>query len=450
MKQTTCVIKPDFKRTFPTISHGKGIYLYDLTGKKYIDGSSGAVTANIGHAVDEIAKAMYEQAKKVSFAFRGHFSSEVVEQLGAKLVDWAPGNIDWCFFVNSGSEANEMAQRIAIQYWQELGYGTKTRIISRWMSYHGNTVGALSMSGHVARRRQFNAILADYPCISTPYYYRYGDQLSPEEYGRKCAAELEAAILHFGPENVAAFIAEPITGASGGAVVPPENYFPLVRQICDRYNILLIVDEVMTGMGRTGRNFGIDHFGVVPDIMALGKGMTAGYTPMAATLVSSEIIEVIRQGTGTIISGHTYSGNPQSAAVGLAVVNYLEKHNLVHKAAENGAYLLKQLKELQTQFEIIGEARGKGLLCALEFVQDKKTKEPFPLSTGVTQKVIDRAFAKGLLIYPAVGGINGAAGDAVLVAPPLVIEREEIDQLIELLAAAIKEVQTELAAEITG
>lgn len=444
MAQHTHVIKPDMKRNYPTISHGKGIYLYDTTGKKYLDGSSGAITANIGHAVDEIAEAIYAQAKKVSFAFRGHFSSEVVEQLGAKLAAWAPGDINWCFFVNSGSEANEMAQRIAIQYWQEKGYSTKNRIISRWMSYHGNTVGALSMSGHVIRRRQFDDILADYPCISTPYYYRYGRNLSPEEYGRQCAEELEAAILRYGPENVAAFIAEPITGASGGAVVPPPNYFPLVREICDKYDILLIADEVMTGMGRTGKNFGIDHFQVVPDIMALGKGMTAGYTPMAATLVSDKIIQTINQGTGVIISGHTYSANPQSAAAGLAVVNYLEKHDLVRKAADRGAYLLSQLEKLQKEFEIVGDARGKGMLCALEFVKDKETKEPFPRSMGVAERVIDRAFDKGLIVYPAVGGINGAAGDAILVAPPLTIEPHEIDILIDLLASAIKEIEREL------
>ncbi|WP_103108718.1 aspartate aminotransferase family protein [Brevibacillus reuszeri] len=438
------VIKPELGKSYPVISHGKGIYLYDKEGNRYIDGCSGAVTASIGHGVEEIAEAMYAQAKEVSFAYRSHFSSDAVEQLGAKLAKWAPGSLNWTFFVSSGSEATETAQKIAIQYWQEKGKPTKNRIISRWMSYHGITMGALSMSGHVLRRKRFVPLLEDYPAITGPYPYRRPEGMSLEEYAMSCANELETAILRVGADQVAAFIAEPVIGATAGAVVPPDGYFQRIREICDKYQVLFIADEVMTGVGRTGKAFGVDHWGVVPDLMTLGKGMSAGYTPMAATMVSDEIIDTITKGSGLIMAGHTYSANPQSAAISLAVLNYVEKNQLVEKAAEQGAYLLSRLQELADEIPLIGDARGLGMLCGLEFVKNKQTKEPFALSQGVGSKVIAKAFEKGLLIYPAMGGIEGVAGDSVIISPPLTITKEQIDELIGLLKEAIEAVQQEL------
>lgn len=438
------VIKPELGKTYPFISRGKGIYLYDQEGKRYIDGCGGAVTASIGHAVDEVAEAMYAQAKEVSFAYRSHFSSDAVEELGAKLAEWAPGSLNWSFFVSSGSEATETAQKIAIQYWQEKGRPTKNRIISRWMSYHGITMGALSMSGHVLRRKRFVPLLEDYPAITGPYPYRRPEGMSLEDYALQCANELETAILRVGPEQVAAFIAEPIIGASGGAVVPPVGYFQRIREICDQYEVLFIADEVMTGVGRTGKAFGIDHWGVVPDLMTLGKGMSAGYTPMAATIVSDEIIETISKGSGLIMAGHTYSANPQSAAVSLAVLKYVEKHQLIEKSAQQGAYLLSCMEQLAAEIPLIGDTRGLGLLCGMEFVKNKDTKEPFPLSAGVASKVIAKAFEKGLLVYPAIGGLDGVAGDSIILSPPLTITTEEIDELIQILRDAILAVQQEL------
>ncbi|NGQ97072.1 aspartate aminotransferase family protein [Brevibacillus sp. SYP-B805] len=439
------VIKPELAKQYPFIAYGKGVYLYDKQGKAYLDGCSGAVTASIGHGVEEIADAMHEQAKRVSFAYRSHFSSDAVEELAATLAKWAPGELNWSFFVSSGSEATETAQKIAIQYWQEKGFEKKNRIISRWMSYHGITMGALSMSGHVLRRKRFVPLLADYPMVSAPYPYRRPDGISEEAYARQCADELEAAIRRIGPEHVAAFIAEPVIGASGGAVVPPDGYFQRIREICDRYQVLFIADEVMTGIGRTGRHFGIDHWGVVPDLMALGKGMSAGYTPMAAAMASEEIIGTIARGSGAIMAGHTYSANPQSAATSLAVLRYVEKHHLVERAASQGAYLLNELKKLAADCPFIGEARGLGLLCGIELVKNKETKEPFALSLGVTQKVLSKAFEKGLILYPAAGGLDGVAGDAIIVAPPLTIAKEEIDHLLALLKATLEDVQAELA-----
>ncbi|MEJ8547734.1 aspartate aminotransferase family protein [Brevibacillus borstelensis] len=446
--QRSYVIKPELGKEYPRVSHGKGIYLYDTSGKRYIDGCSGAVTASIGHGIEEIAEAMGEQARKVSFAYRSHFSSEAVEELGAKLAEWAPGELNWSFFVNSGSEATETAQKIAIQYWQEQGRPSKTRMISRWMSYHGITMGALSMSGHVLRRKRFVPLLADYPAISPPYPYRRPDGMSLERYASLCADELETAILRVGPDQVAAFIAEPVIGASGGAVVPPDGYFQRIREICDKYDVLFVADEVMTGVGRTGEKFGIDHWGVRPDLMTLGKGMSAGYTPMAATMATEQIIATITRGSGLIMAGHTYSANPQSAAVSLAVLRYVEAHNLVEKAAVQGAYLLRKLRELADESPLIGEARGLGLLCGLEFVKDKRTKEPFPLSKGVASRVIARAFENGLLVYPATGGLEGVAGDAVILSPPLTITTAEIDELVDLLKKSVLRVQEELRQEM--
>lgn len=447
MEGKSYVIKPELGKAYPFVSHGRGVYLYDKTGKAYIDGSSGAVTASIGHAVDEIAEAMYAQARKVSFAYRSHFSSDAVEALAAKLAEWAPGQLQYSFFVSSGSEATETAQKIAIQYWQEKGYQRKNRILSRWMSYHGITIGALSMSGHVLRRKRFVPLLADYPSVSAPYCYRCPLGLSPEGCGQRCADELETAIYRIGAENIAAFIAEPVIGASGGAVVPPPGYYQRIREICDRHQILFIADEVMTGIGRTGARFAMEHWGVVPDMMTLGKGMSAGYTPMAATIVSEEIIRTIARGSGSIMAGHTYSANPQSAAVALAVMDYIERHNLVHNAAEQGRYLLQQLKQICADYPLVGDARGLGLLCGLEFVRDPGSKEPFALADNVANRVIQRAFEKGLIIYPAIGGIDGQAGDAVIIAPPLVITRAEVDQLIQILRETIAEVQDELISE---
>ncbi len=446
-KARSYCIKPELGKTYPRVSHGKGIFLYDKQGKAYIDGCSGAVTASIGHGVEEIAEAMHKQAMQVSFAYRSHFTSDAVEELAAKLAEWSPGAVNWTFFVNSGSEATETAQKIAIQYWQEQGYARKNRIISRWMSYHGITIGALSMSGHVLRRKRFVPLLADYPAVSAPYLYRKPDGLTDEEYGLRCADELETAILRIGKENVAAFIAEPIIGASGGAVVPPRGYYQRIREICDKHQVLFIADEVMTGMGRTGEKFGIDHWQVIPDIMALGKGMSAGYTPMAATMASETIIDTITRGSGLIMAGHTYSANPQSAAVCLAVIRYLEKHNLVENAKKQGEYLLQELTKLLSEFAIVGDVRGRGLLCGIEFVRNQATKEPFPLASGVTNRVIQKAFEKGLMIYSAAGALEGIAGDAVIVAPPLVITQEEIDQLMAILKSAIAEVQEELHRE---
>ncbi|WP_261133683.1 aspartate aminotransferase family protein [Bacillus sp. Marseille-Q3570] len=444
MAKESHLIKPLLGASYPEVAYGKGIYLYDTEGNRYLDGASGAVTANIGHGVVEIIEAMKEQAEKISFVYRSQFTNRPAEELADKLSQMAPGNLDYTFFVNSGSEATETALKIAVQYWQEKGRKEKDRVISRWTSYHGITLGALSMSGHVMRRNRFASLLADYPVVSPPYCYQCPFYETFPTCGMKCANELEIAIQRIGPDKVAAFIFEPIIGAAGGAIVPPEPYFDRIKEICDHYEVLLIADEVMTGFGRTGKNFAMEHWGVVPDIMALGKGLSGGYTPIGATMASKQIIKTIESGSRVIMSGHTLSGNPQSAAVALAVLDYIERHQITEHVAELEPYVEKELLQLSHRYPVIGDVRGKGMMWGLEFISNPDTKECFPIHTFVTERVIKKCFEKGLIVYPAVGGINGTAGDAIIVAPPLTISKEELKFLLSTLEEAIAEISQEL------
>ncbi|MCZ8515024.1 aspartate aminotransferase family protein [Paenibacillus filicis] len=443
------LIKPVLDRHYPTIEYGKGVFLYDDQGKAYLDASSGAVTAGIGHGVQEIVDAMLEQANKVSFVYRSQFTSEPAEKLAKKLSDSAPGGDYWAFFVNSGSEATETAMKIAIQHWQEKGRPGKNKVLSRRMSYHGITMGALSMSGHVLRRRRFIPLLEDLPVASPPYCYRCPLNKTYPDCRLACADDLETVVKRIGAEHIAAFIAEPIIGAAGGAVVPPEDYYKRIKEICDRHDILFIADEVMTGIARTGAMFGMEHFGVEPDLMALGKGMSAGYTPMAAALVKDHVMEPILNGSKSIMSGHTYSANPQSAAVSLAVLDYIDSHRLVESAKAKGSYLLNRMRRMAETIGIIGDVRGKGLLLAIELVSDRSSKLPFPPGLAVTSRIVDKAFDKGLLVYPAAGGVDGE-GDAVIVAPPLTISEEEIDLLVRLLEETVREVMQEISGSDGG
>lgn len=440
----TYLIKPILDCEYPIITHGKGIYLYDDRGKQYLDGSSGAVTASIGHGVQEIIDAMAEQSKKVSFVYRSQFSTEAAEQLAKKMSEISPGDLNWSFFVNSGSEATETAMKIAIQYWQEQGIKTKNKIISRWMSYHGITMGALSMSGHIQRRERFEPMLENYPSVSPPYYYRDANGRTVEECDDAYAEELEKTILRVGKEHVAAFIAEPMIGAAGGALTPSDQYFRKIKAVCDEYDILLIADEVMTGVGRTGKMFGMEHFGVTADIMATGKGMGAGYTPIAAAVVSEKVMEPILNGSKSIMSGHTFSANPQSAATALAVLQYIEKHNVVQNSARMGAYLKERMKELAQTSEIIGDVRGKGLFIGIEFVQDKETKTSFARESDLVNRIVQANFEEGLLVYPANAGVDGLTGDAIILSPPLTITKEEVDELVSRFAAALGKVERDL------
>ncbi|ARI75839.1 aspartate aminotransferase family protein [Halobacillus mangrovi] len=443
------LIKPVMRDFYPTAMYGQGVFIYDKRGKKYLDGSSGAVTSSIGHAVPEIIEVIYEQAKKISFVYRSQFTTEPAEKLAEKLNQLVFGEEDeyFSFFVNSGSEATETALKIAIQYWQEKGNFRKNKVISRWSSYHGITMGALSMSGHIGRRERFVSLLERLPTISSPNCYRCPFNQKYPSCQLMCANELETAIRREGADNIAAFIAEPIVGAAGGVIVPPEGYYQMVREICNDHDILFIADEVMTGIGRTGKMFAMEHWGVKPDIIALGKGMSAGYTPMAATLASGKVMKPILAGSASVMSGHTYSANPQSAAVALAVINYIEKNDLVQKSEVSGNYLMNLLKEVAVKYPIIGDIRGKGLMIGVEFVSNILTKHPFQKELSLTSKLVETARDKGLLIYPATAGIEGGGGDAVIIAPPINITKQEVDLLVNLFEKMVDEIQEDLSVQ---
>ncbi|MEH7376716.1 aspartate aminotransferase family protein [Neobacillus drentensis] len=438
------LIKPILDDIYPVIDYGKGIYLFDMDGKRYLDAASGAVTANIGHGVTEIIEAMNEQAKKVSFVYRSQFTSEAAENLAKKIANMLSGHLNWCFFVNSGSEATETAMKMAIQYWQEKGVQTKTKVLSRWVSYHGITLGALSMSGHTGRRARFVPLLEDFPVINPPYCYRCPYNLEAPNCGYLCAHELETAIKRIGAEQIAAFIAEPVIGAAGGAIAPPIDYYKVIKKICEDYDILFIADEVMTGCGRTGTMLASEQWGINPDIVALGKGMGAGYAPIAATIATEKVIEPIMAGTKVVMSGHTLSANPLACATALAVLEYLEQNNIIQEVESKGAYLRAQLEGLKPLFTFIGDIRGKGLLLGIEFVQQVESKTPYPRNVQITQRIVALAKEKGLLVYPAGAGIDGINGDSIIISPPLTITQKEMEELVHLLKETFEDFSNQL------
>ncbi|WP_338776582.1 aspartate aminotransferase family protein [Metabacillus sp. FJAT-52054] len=425
------LIKPLVDEQLPEIAFGRGVYLYGADGKEYLDGSSGAITCSIGHGVREITEAMNEQAKKVSFVYRSHFTSKAAEALAEKLAELLPGDLNWSFFVNSGSEAAETAMKMAIQYWQEKGRPSKTAILSRWRSYHGITMGALSLSGYPERRVRFTDHLASNPDVSAPYCYRCPYQQAYPSCNLMCADDLVRSIRRMGDENIAAFIAEPIVGAAGACLTPPPGYYERLREICDRYDVLFIADEVMTGMGRTGKVLATEHWDCLPDIVVLGKGLGAGYSPIAAAVASDKVMKPFQEGSRVIMSGHTHSGNPQSAAAALAVLKYMDKHSLAEQAARQGQHLKEQLKDMQSSFPFIGEVRGRGLLIGIELVNNPNDMTPFPKHLKAGAKLVELAFRNGLILYPASAGVDGGDGDAVIIAPPLTITIQETAELLK-------------------
>ncbi|UWS63873.1 aspartate aminotransferase family protein [Bacillus paralicheniformis] len=433
------LIKPDLHASYPVVQYAKGSWIVDNSGKRYLDGCSGAVTCNLGHGVQEVIDSLKEQLDSVSFVYRSQFTSEPAEQLAELLAEWLPGDLNWSFFVNSGSEAVETAMKIAVQYWQEKGQNDKTIFLSRWNSYHGITNGALSLSGFYERRYRFTHMLHKYPAASAPNCYRC--RLSHPDCQEACVKEIELAIKRIGKQFIAGFVAEPVIGAAGAAITAPDGYYKKVKKICEENEILFIADEVMSGMGRTGRLLAIEHWGVTTDIAVLGKGMSAGYSPIAAAVISDDIMETVKNGSGVIMSGHTYSANPFSTRAALAVLRYILKHDLVKQARIKGEKLKKMLKEVMKQSSIIGEVRGKGLLIGIEFVADRKSKKTFPSSMPVSALVISEAKKRGLLLYPSQAGIDGGGGDAVIIAPPLTISDQELEELIHIFKHAVHEIE---------
>ncbi len=426
-------------KNYLEVDHGEGIYLYDKAGKKYIDACAGAAVANLGHAHPRIIEAMVKQAKKVAFSHLSRWTSTPIQELADLIASLAPGSLSKLYLVSGGSEATESALKMARQYYVERdGQSSKYRIISRWKSFHGNTIGSLSMTGD-KRRKKYTPLLLNFPHIAPAYCYRCPFGKNQDTCQVDCALDLERAIKLEGAEYIAAFIAESVGGAACGAIVPHKDYFKLIRQICDHYDILFIDDEVMAGFGRTGSMFSIEDWGVVPDMICAAKGMSAGYSPLGAVIAKQEIYNTFQQGSGVFVHGHTYGGNPLSAAVALAVVQTLAEDKLVENSRMVGAYLLAQLREKLLPFAFVGDVRGKGLMLGVELVQDKVTKEPFPVSLGVAEKLTVTLMKHGVIVYPGNGNVDGENGDQFLLAPPLTITKDQADELMEAMVAGFTE-----------
>jgi adenosylmethionine-8-amino-7-oxononanoate aminotransferase len=437
----------DLRAPLRVAVRGEGSYFWDAEGRRYLDGAAGFVVSNLGHGNAEVAAAMAHQARTLALAPFTVFANAPALRLAERLARYTPGDLNHVVFVSGGSEAVEVAIKLARQYWVERGRPRKYRIIGRWQSYHGNTLGALSVGGNRPRRAPYEPLLLDLPKIPPCYPYRCPPDVPPERWGERGADYLEEAILAAGPDTVAAFIAEPVVGATLGAAPAPPGYFQRIRQICDRYDVLFIADEVMTGFGRTGRRFGIEHWDVVPDLMAVAKGISAGYVPLGAAICTSRVYEAFRppQGSGHFVNIFTYGSNPLACAVGDVVLRITEEQDLAGRAARLGAYLRERLAPALGS-PIVGDLRGLGLMLGLEFVQDKATREPFPPSARVAARVAEAALARGVFIYPGAGTVDGVRGDHVMIAPPLTASEAECDEL----AAAVLEAVAAVARELAG
>ena len=422
----------------PIAVRGEGVYLFDASGKRYLDGSGGAAVSCLGHSDPEVRQAIKDQIDRLAFAHTGFFSSDAAEALAEKLVSNAPGDLGRVYFVSGGSEAVEASLKLARQYFLEIGQPGRHRIIARRQSFHGNTLGGLAAGGNRWRREPFAPLLVDTFHISPCYEYR-GRRAGEGsfQYGRRVADELEAEALRLGPETVMAFIAEPVVGATAGAVPPVEGYFRRIREICDRYGILLILDEVMCGMGRTGTLFACEQDGVVPDIAAIAKGLGAGYQPIGAMLCTNAIFEAVREGSGFFQHGHTYMGHPAACAAGLAVLTKLTDGGLVGRSREMGIELRTALEAAFGQHPHVGDIRGRGLFLGLELVEDRGSKAPYDPRRAIHKRVKSAALEAGLACYPMGGTIDGVAGDHVLLAPPYILERSHIGEIVDKLGRAL-------------
>ncbi|ATF17266.1 aspartate aminotransferase family protein [Phaeobacter gallaeciensis] len=429
------------KANLPTAVAGDGCYLIDANGKRYFDGSGGAAVSCLGHSDAGVIAAVQEQVGKLAFAHTGFLTSEPAEALADLLISQAPGDLDRVYFVSGGSEATEAAIKLARQYHLERGDTTRRHVIARRQSYHGNTLGALAAGGNAWRRQQFAPLLIDISHIAPCYeYVDRGEGESSYDYGQRVANELETEILRLGPETVMAFVAEPVVGATSGAVPAVEGYFKRIREICDQYGVLLILDEVMCGMGRTGHLFACEADGVAPDILCIAKGLGAGYQPIGAMLCSRQIYQAIEGGSGFFQHGHTYIGHPVATAAGLAVVRALLDRGLVQRSAEMGERLHAALLARFGQHPHVGDLRGRGLFRGIELVADRDSKTPFDPALGVAGKLKKAAFEAGLICYPMAGTRDGRNGDHILLAPPFILSEDQIGEITDKLEIAFAQV----------
>lgn len=432
------VFYKDQTRQPPLITHGEGVWLTDETGRRLLDGSSSASVVAIGHGRSEIYEALASAGKSVPFVYSAGFTHRWQEELAAGLIKMAPSPLSSVYFASGGSEAVETAWKLARQYFVETGKPQKYKAIARWQSYHGVTLSALSLSGRTSWRDIYAPLLSPVPHIAPAYEYRCAFCKAAGKCTLACADDLERTILLEGPETVAAFFAEPISGTSIAGVVPDEAYFKRIREICDKYDVLFVADEVLCGYGRTGLPYAITAFDVAPDMLTLGKGIASGYAPLAATLISDRIIDGLRQGSGKFVHGLTYSGTPSATFIGLEVQKIMASENLFHRAAELEPFMRKELERLAEKYEIIGQIRGRGLLFGVEFVADRTHRTPFPISTDVTQKIVSKMRECGVIVAAGVPFCNhGKDGDHIQISPPLISSEAELALIIEALDTAL-------------
>ncbi len=425
-------------RTYPRAVRAEGVWIWDAEGRRYLDGCASACVVAIGHGVREIEEAALAQRRQVSFVHGAAFLTDACERLAGRVAALSPDpDLDRVYFVSSGSEAVETAVKLARQYWRERGRPERHKVISRWGSYHGNTLGALAFGGHVGRRQPYDPLLPATPHVEPCYCYRCPYGLEPDGCGLPCAEALDRAVRYEGPETVAAFLAEPVVGATLGAVAPPPGYWRRIREICDGHDILFIADEVLTGAGRTGRGLALAHWGVTPDLVTLAKGLASGYAAVGAVLVHRRVHDAVRDGSGAFVHGFTYNQHPVSMAVGDRVLAYVAEHGLVARAERAGEALLSGLRSALSDLPVVGDVRGIGLLVGVEFVADRNSREPLDPDRGFAWRVGEAAFHRGLLTYPGTGCVDGTRGDHLLLCPPLVISGEEIAFLVDRVREAV-------------
>ena len=432
------ILHRSLRQTPPVAVGGEGIYLRDSQGNSYIDASGGAAVSSLGHGHPDIIAAMHRQIDRCAYAHTGFFTTEVAEQLADRLVACAPAGIGGVYLVSGGSEAMETALKLARQYFVEAGELKRSLFIARRQSYHGNTLGALAVGGNEWRRKPFAPLLMDVPRVAPCYEYRdRGEHQTLDDYTAGLLDELETAIMKAGPDKVIAFVAEPVVGATGGAIPPTPDYFRGVRALCDKYGILFIADEVMCGMGRTGTMFAIEQDGVAPDLIAVAKGLGAGYAPIGAVLVNGAIVDRLRGGSGSFLHGHTYIGHPVAAAAALAVQQVIERDDLLVQVQKRGATLRRMLGDVFGSHEHVGDIRGRGLFIGLELVRNRAGKAPFAPELKLHAAVKAHAMRKGLMVYPMGGTIDGRHGDHILLAPPFIVSAQELSEIVTRLKAAV-------------
>lgn len=424
--------------TLPVAVRGKGVELFDDAGKSYIDASGGAAVSCLGHGHPDVIAALHAQLDRIAYAHTGFFTTEVAEQLADRLVEDAPAGLDHVYLVSGGSEAVEAALKMARQYFVERGEPQRRHIIARRQSYHGNTLGALATGGNAWRRAQFQPLLIETHHIDPCYAYRYQQEgESDEAYAARAAQQLEDKIMELGADEVIAFVAEPVVGATLGAVPPVADYFKRIRAICDRYGVLLILDEVMCGMGRTGTLHACEQDGIVPDLLTIAKGLGGGYQPIGAVLLGSHIFNAFANGSGFFQHGHTYMGHPMAAAAGLAVQEVIRRDGLLDNVKAMGARLDERLRQRFGNHHHVGDIRGRGLFRGVELVLDRATRKPFDPKIKLHTRVKQEAMARGLMVYPMGGTLDGVRGDHVLIAPPFIIAEPDIDRIVERLGDAV-------------